>query len=130
MAVLTRAFHVGRRVSQVRPSISVAIPDTIGRFTLQPQPAGGKQAVYHRAITIPPQGRFTLALPSLSGAVCDDVNYSMEACPSVRARLESDTLVFDSDLDDGHDVEVTVSFRMEGRPSRPQPAQAYPRRAK
>jgi hypothetical protein len=39
-------------------------------------------------------------------------------------------MVFDSDLDDGHDVEVTVSFTMEDWPSKLQLASAYPRRTK
>ena len=118
MALLVRAFHIECPVAPAGRSSRGEIPDTIGRFTLLPRPSDSKQVIYHRALTIPAQGRFTLALPSLSGAVCDDVEYSMEACPSIRVGVETAALVFDSDLNQGHDVDVTVSFTMADEPPR------------
>jgi hypothetical protein len=119
MPVHVKAFHVESPAPQQERSRHLDIPDSIGRFTLQPRPADSKQAVYRRSLTIPPKGRFTLALPSLSGAICDDVDYSMETSPSVRVMLDAGALVFDSDLHVEHNVEVTVSFTMEDGPSRP-----------
>jgi hypothetical protein len=113
MAVHVTAFHVECPAPQHERSSNLEIPGTIGRFTLQPRRADSIQAIYRRALVIPPKGRFTLALPSLSGAICDDVDYSMETSASVRVSLDAGALVFDSDLNVEHSVEVTVSFTME-----------------